>query len=148
MRGGVLAATPPCVDLVSEASFGDFRLHAELRLPPGSNSGIYLRGRYELQLQDDAGKALDALRMGGIYGFIAPAVDAARAAGEWQTLDVELAGRFVTVVLNGTTLIDAQEIPGITGGALDSDESAPGPIMLQGDHGPIEFRNLTIAPAR
>jgi hypothetical protein len=148
VRDGVLAATPPCVDLVSEAAFGDFRLHAELRFPPRSNSGIYLRGRYEVQIQDDAGMALDSLRMGGIYGFIAPAVDAARAAGEWQTLDVELVGRFVTVVLNGTTLIDAQEIPGITGGALDSDESAPGPIMLQGDHGPIEFRSLTIATAR
>jgi len=148
VQGGVLAATPPCVDLVSEATFGDFRLHAEIRFPPGSNSGVYLRGRYEVQIQDDAGKALDSLRMGGIYGFIAPSVDAARAAGEWQSLDVELVGRYVTVVLNGTTLIDAQQIPGITGGALDSDESAPGPIMLQGDHGPVEFRNLTIAPAR
>ena len=133
--GGVLAATPPCVDLVTDATFRDFRLHAELRFPPGSNSGIYLRGRYEVQIQDDAGKALDPLRMGGVYGFIAPSVDAARAAGEWQTLDVELVGRRVTVVLNGTTIIEAQEIPGITGGALDSDEGAPGPIMLQGDHG-------------
>jgi hypothetical protein len=148
VQGGVLAATPPCVDLVSEANFGDFRLHAEVRLPPGSNSGIYLRGRYEVQIQDDLGFALDPLRMGSIYGFISPAVDAARPAGDWQTLDVELVGRFVTVVLNGTTLIDAQEIPGITGGALDSDERAPGPIMLQGDHGPVEFRNLTIATAR
>ena len=75
-------------------------------------------------------------------------VDAARAAGEWQTLDVELVGRRVTVVLNGTTIIDGQEIPGITGGALDSDEGEPGPIMLQGDHGPIEFRTLTIALPR
>jgi hypothetical protein len=148
VQGAVLAATPPCVDLVTEAVFRDFRLHAELKFPPGSNSGLYLRGRYEVQIQDDADKALDSLRMGGIYGFIAPSVAAARAAGEWQTLDVELVGRLVTVVLNGTTLIDAQEIPGITGGALDSDEGAPGPIMLQGDHGPIEFRNLTIAPAR
>jgi hypothetical protein len=148
MQGAVLAATPPCVDLVSDAAFRDFRLHAELRFPPGSNSGVYLRGRYEVQIQDDAGKALDALRMGGIYGFIAPSVDAARSAGEWQTLDVELVGRRVTVVLNGTTIIDGQEIPGITGGALDSDEAAPGPIMLQGDHGPIEFRALTVAPAR
>ncbi|HET7609804.1 MAG TPA: DUF1080 domain-containing protein [Gammaproteobacteria bacterium] len=148
VQGAVLAATPPCVDLVSERTFGDFRLHAELRFPPGSNSGIYLRGRYEVQIQDDAGKALDSLRMGGIYGFIAPGVDAARAAGEWQTLDVELVGRRVTVVLNGTTIVDGQEIPGITGGALDSDEGAPGPIMLQGDHGPIEFRNLRIATAR
>jgi hypothetical protein len=148
VQGGVLAATPPYVDLVSEATFGDFRLHAEVRFPAGSNSGIYLRGRYEVQIQDDLGHALDALRMGGIYGFIAPAADAARRAGEWQTLDVELVGRFVTVVLNGTTLIEAQEIPGITGGALDSDERAPGPIMLQGDHGPVEFRNLAIATPR
>ena len=148
VQGGVLAATPPCVDLVSDATFGDFRLHAELRFPPRSNSGIYLRGRYEVQIQDDAGKALDALRMGGVYGFIAPSADAARAAGEWQTLDVELVGRRVTVVLNGATIIDDEEIPGITGGALDSDEGAPGPIMLQGDHGPIEFRNLRIATAR
>jgi hypothetical protein len=148
VQDAVLAATPPCVDLVTEATFGDFRLHAELKFPPGSNSGVYLRGRYEVQIQDDAGKALDPLRMGGVYGFIAPSVAAARAAGEWQTLDVELVGRHVTVVLNGTTIVLAQEIPGITGGALDSDEGAPGPIMLQGDHGPIEFRNLTIAPAR
>lgn len=148
VEAGVLTATPPCVDLVTAATFGDFRLHAELRYPPGSNSGVYLRGRYEVQIQDDAGKALDPLRMGGVYGFIAAAVPAARAAGEWQTLDVELVGRRVTVVLNGTTIIDAQEIPGITGGALDSDEGAPGPIMLQGDHGPVEFRNLTIARAR
>jgi hypothetical protein len=108
---------------------------------------VYLRGRYEVQIQDDAGKALDPLRMGGVYGFIAPSVAAARPAGEWQTLDVELVGRTVTVVLNGLTIIDGQEIPGITGGALDSDEAAPGPIMLQGDHGPIEFRSLTIARA-
>jgi hypothetical protein len=148
VQSGVLAATPPCVDLVSDATFRDFRLHAEIRFPPGSNSGIYLRGRYEVQIQDDAGKALDPLRMGGVYGFIVPSVDAARAAGEWQTLDVELVGRHVTVVLNGATIVDDQEIPGITGGALDSEEGAPGPIMLQGDHGAIEFRNLTIAPAR
>ncbi len=148
VQGSVLAAAPPCVDLVTDATFRDFRLHAEVKVPPGSNSGIYLRGRYEVQIQDDAGKALDPLRMGGIYGFIAPSVAAARAAGEWQTLDVELVGRRVTVVLNGTTIVDGQEIPGITGGALDSDEGAAGPIMLQGDHGPIEFRSLTIAPAR
>lgn len=147
-QGGVLTATPPCVDLVTEETFGDFRLHAELRFPSGSNSGIYLRGRYEVQIQDDAGKALDPLRMGGVYGFIAPSSDAARGAGEWQTLDVELVGRRVTVWLNGMTIVDEQEIPGITGGALDSDEGAPGPIMLQGDHGPIELRNLTIARPR
>ena len=141
VQGEVLTATPPCVDLVTEATFGDFRLHAELRFPPGSNSGVYLRGRYEVQIQDDAGKAFDPLRMGGVYGFIAPSVDAALGAGEWQTLEVELVGRRVTVVLNGTTLIEAQEIPGITGGALDSDEGAPGPIMLQGDSNTVPLKN-------
>jgi len=135
-------------NLVSKQTFKDFKIQAEYRIESGSNSGIYLRGRYEVQIQDDAGKALDSLRMGGVYGFIAPSVDAARPPGTWQTLDVELAGRFVTVVLNGTTIIDNQEIPGITCGAIDSNEGAAGPIMLQGDHGAIEFRNLTIAPAR
>jgi hypothetical protein len=144
---GELVVVPPCFDLVSDETFGDFMLHAEFRYPAGSNSGVYLRGRYEVQIQDDAGRALDALRLGGIYGFIAPAVDAARAAGQWQSLDVRLVGRRVWVRLNGTTIIDGQDIPGITGGALDSDEAAPGPIMLQGDHRAIRFRNLTIRPA-
>lgn len=143
---GVLSATPPCADLVTEQRFGDFALYAEFRYPPESNSGVYLRGRYEVQIQDDRGKALDPLRLGAIYGFLAPRLDAAGDAGVWQTLDVELVGRRVTVVLNGQTVIDGQNIPGITGGALDSDEAAPGPIMLQGDHGPIEFRNLTLRP--
>jgi hypothetical protein len=148
LQSGVLAATPPCVDLVTTATFVDFRLHAEFRFPQRSNSGVYLRGRYEVQIQDDAGKALDPLRIGGVYGFIAPTMAAARPAGAWQTLDVELVGRVVTVILNGTTIVDGQEIPGITGGALDSNEDEPGPIMLQGDHGAIEFRNLTIATPR
>jgi hypothetical protein len=148
LQGGVLAATPPCVDLMTTATFVDFRLHAEFRFPQGSNSGVYLRGRYEVQIQDDAAKALDPLRIGAVYGFLAPTAAVALGAGQWQTLDVELVGRRVTVTLNATTIIDDQEIPGITGGALDSAENLPGPIMLQGDHGAIEFRNRTIAPAR
>jgi hypothetical protein len=148
VESGVLAAAPPCVDLVSTETYEDFRLQAEFRFPQGSNSGVYLRGRYEVQIQDDAGKALDWLRMGGVYGFLAPTAAAALGAEEWQTLVVELVGRRVTVTLNATTIIDDQEIPGITGGALDSDEHLPGPIMLQGDHGAIEFRDLTIARAR
>jgi len=146
--GGVLRATPPCVDLISDARYDDFRLRLEFRYPPGSNSGVYLRGRYEVQIQDDAGKAVDPLRIGGIYGFIAPRTNAARAANEWQTLEVELVGRRVTVTLNGTEIVSGQEIPGITGGAIDSDEGSAGPLMLQGDHGPIEYRNIVITPAR
>ena len=148
VAAGELVVTPPCVDLVTESAFEDFALHAELKFPAGSNSGVYLRGRYEVQIADDAGRALDPLRMGAVYGFLAPSVAAARPADEWQTLDVSLRGRFVTVILNGVTIIDAQEIPGITGGALDSREELPGPIMLQGDHGPIRFRNLTLTPYR
>ena len=143
---GVLRATPPCVDLVSVPRFDDFRLEVELRYPAGSNSGLYLRGRYELQIQDDHGLAVDPLRMGGVYGFIAAATNAARPAGAWQRYDVELRGRRVTVALNGTTVIAGSEIPGITGGALDAEEAEPGPLMLQGDHGPIEFRRIVLTP--
>ena len=148
IEDGILSATPPCVDLVSDATFEDFRLSLEFRYPPGSNSGVYLRGRYEIQIQDDRDMALDPLRIGGVYGFIAPAENAARDAGEWQSLAVELVGRRVTVVLNDVEIIRAREIPGITGGALDSDEGSPGPLMLQGDHGPIEYRNIVVTPAR
>ena len=142
----ILQATPPCVDIISEATFDDFRLQLEFRYPPGSNSGVYLRGRYEVQIQDDLGKALDPLRFGGIYGFKAPRVDAARQPNEWQTYDIVLVGRRVTVTLNGTEVISDFEIPGITGGALDSNQGSSGPLMLQGDHGPIEYRNVVITP--
>lgn len=145
---GIMKATPPCVDIVSEARFDDFRLQFEFRYPPGSNSGVYLRGRYEVQIQDDLGKTLDPLRLGGIYGFIAPTVDAALRPGEWQTYDILLVGRRVTVSLNGTEVVSNRVIPGITGGALDSNEASPGPLMLQGDHGPIEYRNIIITPGR
>lgn len=144
---GVLKATPPCVDLITEPEFDDFRLQLEFRYPPGSNSGIYLRGRYEVQIQDDIGKPPDPLRMGGVYGFLYPVVDAARPAGEWQTYDITLIGRRVTVILNGIEVVSDRVIPGITGGALDSREGHSGPLMLQGDHGPIEFRNIVVTPA-
>ena len=147
LADGVLSATPPCADLISDATFEDFRLHLEFRYPEGSNSGVYLRGRYELQIQDDLGKAADPLRIGGVYGFIAPERNAAREPGAWQSYDIELVGRRITAVLNGIEIISQREIPGITGGALDSDEAAPGPLMLQGDHGPIEYRNIVITPA-
>ncbi len=146
VEGGILSATPPCVDLVTDARFADFRLQFEFRYPPGSNSGVYLRGRYEVQIQDDMGMAVDPLRIGGLYGFIAPRTNAAGEPNEWQSMEVELIGRRVTVKLNGVEVISKREIPGITGGALDSDEGSAGPLMLQGDHGPIEFRNVVITP--
>jgi hypothetical protein len=148
VRAGLLVNARPGNDLVSERKFTDFKLHAEFRYPRGSNSGIYLRGRYEVQIEDNYGQEPDSHKIGGVYGFLTPSVNAAKKPGEWQAIDVTLVGRVVTVVLNGERVIDRQSIPGITGGALDSDEGAPGPIMLQGDHGPIEFRKLTLTPAR
>lgn len=146
VANGILKVTPPCADIISEATFDDFRLQLEFRYPPGSNSGVYLRGRYEVQIQDDHGKALDPLRLGGVYGFLAPDVDASRPAGEWQTYEIQLVGRTIGVTLNGTRILTNRAIPGITGGALDSNEGSAGPLMLQGDHGPIEYRNVIITP--
>lgn len=144
---GAMVNTPPCVDIITDRAVADFKLHAEFNIVPKSNSGIYLRGRYEVQIQDDAGRAVDSLRMGGVYGFVRPDVNAAGAPGEWQAYDITLVGRRVTVALNGRTIIDNAEIPGITGGALDSNEGAPGPLMLQGDHGKIAFRKILLTPS-
>jgi hypothetical protein len=146
-KEGLLANVTPGNDIVTEQLFTDFKLHVEFRYSKGSNSGVYLRGRYEVQIEDNFGSEPDSHKIGGVYGFLTPSLNAARKAGEWQSLDVTLIGREVTVVLNGERIIDRQTIPGITGGALDSEEGKPGPIMLQGDHGPIDFRNLTLAPA-
>lgn len=144
---GMLVNSAAGSDLVTTGKFGDFRLTAEYQYPSGSNSGIYLRGRYELQIVDDF---IDGHHgpgnSGAIYGFLSPSKNAIKPAGEWNTAEVTLIGRFVTVVLNGETVIDNQEIPGITGGALNSDEGAAGPLFLQGDHGPVTFRRLTVTP--
>jgi hypothetical protein len=146
---GVLAATGGGANLVTTRTFTDFKLRVEFRYPPGSNSGVYLRGRYEVQIEDPAGKAeLGNLDIGGVYGVLSPNQNAARAPGQWQAYDITLVGRRLTVVLNGRTVICDQLIPGPTGGALDGDEAAPGPIYLQGDHGPVEFRRITLTPRR
>lgn len=145
---GVLTNTKAGGNLVTDRKFTDFKLHAEFRYPKGGNSGVYLRGRHEVQIEDSAGLEPASVNLGGVYGFLIPNQDAAKAPGEWQTFDITLTGRLVTVVLNGKTIICNQAIPGITGGALDSDEGAPGPLLLQGDHGPVDFRNLIITPAK
>lgn len=148
VEDGLLLNTAVGSDLVSVETFSDFRLEAEYKYPLNSNSGIYLRGRYEFQIVDDyEGGAHGVGNSGAIYGFLAPSHNAVRPAGEWNAVQITLIGRFVTVVLNGETVIDNEEIPGITGGALDSREGEPGPIFLQGDHGPVTFRKLTITPA-
>ena len=143
-------------DLVNEArganlktarKFEDFKLHFEVNCPDNANSGFYLRGRYELQLEyEAAGSEPMNRQMGSIYGRLAPSTELPRTPGKWETFDVTLVGRKVTVVRNGTTTIDGKEIEGITGGALNADEGEPGPFYIQGDHtGGLKFRNITVA---
>jgi len=148
LTGGVLASPHSGANLVTNQEFTDFKLHLEFRCPTGSNSGVYLRGRYEVQIEDSWGKEPQKDLLGAIYGFLLPNEMAALPANEWQTYDITLIGRQVTVVANGKEIICKQTIPGITGGALNSREEEPGPLLLQGDHGPIEFRNIVITPAR
>ncbi len=147
MIDGILVNEEVGGNLVTKEKFDDFKLSVEFRYPEGSNSGIYLRGRYEVQIEDNYGRETDDLMIGGIYGFIEPSEIAAKKAGEWQTYEITLVGRHVTVVHNGIEIISNRPIPGITGGSLDSNEGEPGPIMLQGDHGPIDFRKIVITPA-
>ena len=147
-RGGILQNASTGANLVTVQKFDDFKLHLEFRVPKGANSGVYLRGRYELQIDDAAGLEPSSHHLGGLYGFIAPSESVAKASGEWQSMDVTLVGRMLTYELNGTTVICNREIPGITGGALDSAEADPGPLLLQGDHGPVDYRNIVIVPAR
>lgn len=145
---GILKSPHSGSNLVSNRKFNDFKLHIEFRYPQESNSGVYLRGRYEVQVIDSKGMEPSNVLLGGIYGFLTPSEMEAKSPGEWQSFDITLIGRMVTVYVNGKKVICNQEIPGITGGALDSDEGAPGPIYLQGDHGPIEYRNIVITPAK
>lgn len=146
-REGILFNAGSGAGLVTEREFEDFRLQLEFKIEPGSDSGVYLRGRYEIEIEDSYGKKPDSYLLGSIYGFLTPTSLPARRASEWQTIDATLVGRRVTVILNGVTVIDNVEIPGITGGALDSDEGRPGPLLLQGDYGPVSYRNITLTPA-
>jgi hypothetical protein len=147
-------------DLLNEAKganikttrkFDDFKLHIEYNCPNEGNSGVYLRGRYEVQVEYEAVDANDKFHsMGAIYSFLAPAVELPRKPGTWETYDITLVGRHVTIVRNGVKTVDNQEIPGPTGGALDSHEAEPGPFYIQGDHtGGMKYRNITVqVPAK
>jgi Domain of Unknown Function (DUF1080) len=145
---GILKSPKSGSNILTDQKFDDFKLHIEFRFPKGSNSGVYLRGRYEVQIMDSKGQTPWDNLFGGVYGFLEPTQMMAKEAGEWQTYDITLVGRTVTVIANGVTVICEQIIPGITGGAIDSREGEPGPILLQGDHGPIEFRNIVLTPAK
>ena len=126
--------------------FNDFNLKLEVNVPAGSNSGVYLRGLYEIQVLDSYKKELDPHNMGAVYSRIKPVVAAEKPAGTWQTLDITLCERHITVILNGVKIIDNQPVYGPTGGAIISDVNSPGPIYLQGDHGVVSYRNFLLTP--
>ena len=126
--------------------FYDFNLTYDVRFPKGSNSGVYLRGRYECQVVDSYGKPLDSHNLGAYYGRVTPSAAAEKPAGEWQHVDVTLYRRHLTVVLNGVRIIDNAPVVGITGGAVDADEFVPGFIYLQGDHSDADYRNMILRP--
>jgi hypothetical protein len=153
VENGVLTNNPVQVEGAPHVSYGnirteqvfeDFNLKIEVNVPAGSNSGIYLRGMYEIQVIDSYKKELDSHNMGAVYSRIKPVTAAEKPAGMWQTLDITLCNRHITVILNGIKIIDNQPVYGPTGGAIISDVFSPGPIYLQGDHGSVHFRNIVL----
>ncbi len=133
-------------NLRTTETFKDFNIKLEVNVPKGSNSGVYLRGIYEVQVMDSYGKKLDPHNMGALYSRITPSVSAEKPAGEWQEMDITLYKRHLTVILNGKKIIDNEPVKGVTGGAMTSDEFIPGPIYLQGDHGKVSYRNIIMSP--
>ncbi|MBS1530437.1 MAG: DUF1080 domain-containing protein [Bacteroidetes bacterium] len=150
VEDGILRSKHSGANLITDQKFTDFKLHVEFRYQQGSNSGVYLRGRYETQIIDTKSGEPEPLanQFSAIYGFLQPNKMMAKDPGQWQTYDITLIGRTVTVVANGKRVICDAIIPGITGGAIDSKEGEPGPILFQGDHGPIDYRNIVITPAK
>lgn len=147
VKDGMLVNQDHGANLKTTRTFEDFKLHFEANCPDHANSGFYLRGRYEIQLEyEPLSSNPPERRIGSVYGRIAPKGDLPRKPGTWDVFDITLVGRTLTVVRNGVTTIDAQEIEGITGGALDANEAEPGPFYVQGDHtGGLMFRNITVA---
>ncbi len=147
VKDGVLVNETRGANLKTTRTFDDFKLHFEVNCPEDANSGFYLRGRYEVQLEYEAANSEPPERaMGSVYGRLAPSTQLPRTPGKWESFDVTLVGRTVTIARNGTTIIDGKEIAGITGGALNADEGKPGPFYIQGDHtGGLLFRNITVA---
>lgn len=143
---GAMTNTPPANNLVSKQKFQDYTIHAEYKLEKNSNSGLYMRGRYELQVLDDYGKPPDEHSHMSVYAWHKPLVNASKPVGEWQTMDATVVGNRVTVVLNGRKVQDNATFEAVTGGALDANESEPGPIMIQGDHEKVTYRKVTVTP--
>jgi len=147
MEDGVLLNKEHGANLKTTRKFSDFKLHIEYNCPEDGNSGIYLRGRDEIQVAYEKAGVNDKLHdMGAIYGYLAAAVELPRKPGQWESFDVTLVGRYLTIIRDGVKTVDNREIPGISGGALDANEGEPGPFYLQGDHtGGMKYRNITVS---
>jgi len=150
VKDGALLNTTKGANLRTKATYQDFRLHFEVNYPDHANSGFYLRGRYALQLESEPLNANPPeRRIGSIYGRIAPKIDLPRQTSVWDTFDVTLVGRTLTSIRNGVMTLEAVEIEGPTGGAIDGNEAEPGPFYIQGDHtGGLQFRNITVSVPR
>jgi hypothetical protein len=155
----LLINAEPSVDLYTEEKFGDGLLEVEFMVPKGSNSGVYLMGEYEVQILDSFGKdKVGDSDLGAIYKVAAPKVNAARKPGEWQKFVIDFQAprfegdkkvanaRFRKVTLNDEVIHENVEVKGPTPGGLTGKEAATGPLMLQGDHGPIAFRTIKFMP--
>jgi len=143
---GVLRNAPPTTDIISDQKFWNFTAHIEFRIREHSNSGIGLRGRYEIQILDDYGKPANSHGAGALYSRVVPAVNASKPVGEWQTYDIRLVGRTLTVVFNGQKVLDKVHVDGLTAIANNADEGDPGPFIVQGDHSYVEVRKFTVTP--
>ncbi len=133
-------------NLRTDATFEDFNLKLEVNIPEGSNSGVYLRGIYEIQVADTYGEDRNPHHMGAPYSRVTPSSTAEKLAGEWQEMDITLYRHHVTVKLNGKTILDHAPVEGVTGGAMTADMFSPGPLFLQGDHGEVHYRNMVLTP--
>lgn len=145
IENGILKSAGGVNNLITEQKFWNYLLHIEYKVGPKSNSGVGLRARYEVQILEDYGRPLDRHSNGALYSRIVPSENASKPAGEWQTYDIRLVGRHVTIVLNGKKVVQGV-IEGLTAIATDPDEGKPGPLILQGDHGPVEYRSIVLTP--
>jgi hypothetical protein len=146
VEDGILRNAPPTTDIISQQKFWNFKLHVDFRIVEHSNSGIGLRGRYEIQILEDYGQPPQTHGAAALYSRIAPSVNASKPAGEWQSYDIRLVGRQLTVVHNGVKVLDRVEVDGLTAIANNSDEAEPGPFIVQGDHSYVEIKSFVVTP--
>ena len=139
-------AFAPYGNLRTERAFGDSKLTIEFNVPPGGNSGIYVRGAYEAQVVDRDSRMQGLQGVGAIFSRVKPTKNAGKPGGQWQSYEITIVDRHATVVLNGETVIDNQPVIGNTNGAFQADVTRPGPLHLQGDHTSVRYRKIVLYP--